>query len=140
MTFNRLIKIASVIVVFGCNYVYGQSIDSLSALDRQLVQDACKNIDLKLSNKTGTLDRVACSYKKTSPQRLEAAIDYIYADYRKEAESKKYAFKSAIDLTKCNSDEITKIIYKSSEKRQVTVVKYKHGRRSSCITVAIAQA
>lgn len=133
---NRLFKIATIVTIFGCHAAQGQEISALSAVEQELVKDACKSIDQKLSNKTGSLERIACCYKKNADtDQISASIKTHYVDYRKiEEESKDYTSK----LAKSAPEKI-EIIYKPTEKNQVTMVQYtKNNRRSSCKYVSIS--
>ena len=136
----RLIKFTALVVSFSCTQLHGQDMSDLSALEQELVKDAQKNIDLKLSNKTGTLERIACRYKKVpGSNQLSASVNTLYVDYRKAAESQNYEFKSKSkgSLEKCDSNQTIEIIYKPIEKNQVTLVQYKNNRRScKCVTIS----
>jgi hypothetical protein len=110
--------------------IYGQESMDLSPIERTLVDDALKNINLQLNHKKGTLERIACCYKVAGNDPLSASIKTFYVDYRKTADYQNYSFKNAVALAKCDPDQIIEIIYKSNEKNQLTIVSKKNKRRS----------
>lgn len=136
---QRLLKAALLLGLTSNHQIFSQERADLSSMERRLVDDALKNINLQLNNKKGTLERISCCYKIAGDDALSASVKTFYVDYRKSADYQNYTFKKATELTKCSPDQIIEIIYKANEKNQLTIVsKNKKRNRRSCKYVEIS--
>jgi hypothetical protein len=116
--------------VFGIQQVWCQEVtQDLSSIEQQLVQDALKNINQQLHNQKG-IERISCCYKVIGNDPLSVSIKTFFGGYRTKPTYQDFPFKNAQALAKSTPDEVIEIIYKSHEKKQLTIVSKKHKRRS----------
>jgi hypothetical protein len=121
--------------VFGARSIPAeQATTELTVIEQALVKDARKNINKKLGNKKGALERISCNYKVFNGKPQSVLITTLYAGYRKKTESEERTFSTNFSNT---PDEIIKIIFKATDDKLTIVCKNKkHHRRCKYASVS----
>ncbi len=111
-----------------------ESTTELTVVEQALVKDARKNINKKLGNKKGALERISCNYKVFNGKPQSVLITTLCAGYRKKTESEERTFSRNFSDT---PDEIIKIIFKATDDKLTIVCKNKkHHRRCKYVSVS----